>query len=132
MTVAEAELMSEWALRQHYNDHPDVRRNLSAWMEATQTQELVRRILDSLHREEHADSALISGARDPLDEYIARLANKYGVEMDFQKVKELNVTPFNMVTRRYIGFGGTLPAVPVLPHLWEWYGSWKKDGVSTP
>jgi len=140
MTVAEAELMSELALRQHYNDHSDVRRDLSAWREATQTKELVGKIVDSLLHKQDRDSSLtgsntrapIPDADEPLDKYIARLANKYGVEIDFQKVRELKVVPFNMVTRRYIGFGGTVPAVPLLPHLWDWYESWKKEGAATP
>lgn len=133
MTVAEAELMSEWALRRHYIDHPDVRHDLSAWMEATQTQELVRILLDSLRQRQKGDSVSAGSNRgESLNEYIARLANKYGVDIDLQRVKELDVVPFNMVTRRYIGFGGTLPAVPLLPHLWEWYESWKREGVTPP
>lgn len=131
MMVAEAELMSEWAVRHHYNAHPDVRRDLSAWMEAAQTQEMVKRLLDSLSTQTGQRGAK-PDAGDPLDDYIAALANKYGVEIDFQKVGHLKVVPFNMVTRRYIGFGGTLPAVPLLPHLWDWYESWKKEKSATP
>ncbi len=127
--VAESELIAGRALQLHYNDHPDVRRDLGIWIEAWQTQEMVRRSLDS------ADFPGLQGVAGPgsraqtraatqhekLDRLIRALATRYGVSIDFAKVRQLVFTPYNMFTRRMIGFGGTLPAVPLLPHLWEWY-----------
>ncbi|MEW6509835.1 MAG: hypothetical protein AB1428_02630 [Bacteroidota bacterium] len=140
ITVAEAELVSSHAMQQHYNAHTDVRRDLQAWIESSQTNELVSRFLDSLSARRMRDT--IAGQLpvepphtspdDPLNRYIGRLASKYGVTIDFLRVKQLKVLPVNVVTRRYLGFGGTLPAVPLLPHLWEWYEAWDRAGRSAP
>lgn len=135
IVVAESEMISGRALQQHFNDHPDVRRDLSTWMEAWQTQELVRKHLEA----EAARSLGAAGGpgprqppdtvsqRDALNSLIGELATRFGVAIDFTKVQQLDFTPFNIVTRRMIGFGGTLPAVPLLPHLWEWYNLWNRE-----
>jgi hypothetical protein len=124
ITVAESELVSDHAMRLHLNGHPEVRRDLGTWMEAWQTQELVRRILDS---------SAVSGKRparresDLLNDYIGRLAGEHRVNIDFPRLRQITFNPANIVTRRLIGFGGTLPAVPPLPHLWEWFTVWDRN-----
>ena len=124
ITVAEAELISTHEMQQHVNAHPDVRRDLGTWTEAWQTQELVRRILDSARTAGRKD--------DPLNAYIARLAAEYRVAIDIPKVRQIPFTPVNVVTRRLLGFGGTLPAVPLLPHLWEWFPLWTRSRQIPP
>ncbi len=49
-----------------------------------------------------------------LDEYIAGLAEKAGVKIFYPDVRSLYVTPVEMLTFRYIGFGGKILAVPLL------------------
>jgi hypothetical protein len=37
-----------------------------------------------------------------------------------ERLRALKVNESNMVTRRYIGFGGVITAVPSIAPLWEW------------
>lgn len=52
--------------------------------------------------------------RKVLDEYIAGLAEQAGVRIFYPNVRSLEVTPLEMLTFRYIGFGGKILAVPLL------------------
>ncbi len=49
-----------------------------------------------------------------LDEYVAALAEKANVKMFYPNVRSVEVTPIEMLTFRYIGFGGKIIAVPEL------------------
>jgi len=40
----------------------------------------------------------------------------------YARVAHVEIPPINMVTRRFIGFGGSMLAVPTLYPLWEWTG----------
>ena len=40
----------------------------------------------------------------------------------YARVTHVEIPPINMVTRRFIGFGGSMLAVPTLYPLWEWTG----------
>jgi parvulin-like peptidyl-prolyl isomerase len=55
-----------------------------------------------------------------LDKYVAELASKFGVEIRYNALKALKINPFQMVTKRMIGFGGVIPAVPPLGPLSGW------------
>ena len=115
ITVAESELISSRAMKLGYNAREDVRRDLAAWVEAWQTQALAGRV-----------------GGDSLNAYIARLASEYGVWIDRAKIRELKFSPVNLVTRRMIGFGGSLPAVPILPEMWGWYHVWLESKRIAP
>lgn len=52
--------------------------------------------------------------RETLDKYIAKLAEKDDVRMFKKNLLALEVTPFQMITYRFIGFGGRILAVPQL------------------
>jgi hypothetical protein len=53
---------------------------------------------------------------------VGELARKAGVYIDEKKLRALYVNPSNMVTRRYVGFGGVITAVPSIFPLWQWGG----------
>lgn len=51
---------------------------------------------------------------------VTDLARRAGVRIDVGRLRALQVNPSNMVTRRYIGFGGVVTAVPSIAPLWDW------------
>lgn len=59
--------------------------------------------------------------RKTLDRYIANLAEKDNVRIFRNKVLTLKVTPFQMLTYRFIGFGGKILAVPELYPRAGWF-----------
>ncbi len=55
-----------------------------------------------------------------MSKYLAKLASEQSTKIFISKLKEVDVTPIQMLTFRYIGFGGKIIAVPSLyPHE-EW------------
>lgn len=52
--------------------------------------------------------------REELDRYVAGQAEKDGVKIFRQNILGVEVTPFQMLTYRFIGFGGKILAVPQL------------------
>lgn len=132
--IAEAALASQRAVIEGVHQHAVVQRDLSTWVDAMQSGKLLDYVLDSLAREgdttvsavqqeylSASDRAHISRA---INQFIGRLADKYGIEMDIAKTKEVPIVPSNMVTKRLIGFGGVMPARPALLPLWDWIRYW--------
>ncbi len=56
-----------------------------------------------------------------LNEHIKELAVEYGISIDFRLLKSIPVSTINIFTVRYLGFGGTIPAIPQLEPLHNWY-----------
>ena len=57
---------------------------------------------------------------DVLNKYIANLAGEQKVKIFSDNLKKINVSPTQMLTFRYIGFGGKIMAVPTLYPREEW------------
>lgn len=57
---------------------------------------------------------LESKKEEVMNRYIANLAEKAGVKFFYGNVRSLQITPIEMLTFRYIGFGGRILAVPML------------------
>jgi hypothetical protein len=55
-----------------------------------------------------------------VDSVISALAGRAGVRLYFDKLLRLTVPPSNMFTRRYLGFGGVVSAVPSILPIWNW------------
>lgn len=134
--IGEAGVLSNIAMKNGLHQHHEVRRQLEMWVEATQAERLVKHLLDSLGRSagESTDGAggagptlgqLETRVTDAVNRYVARLATAYRVEIDFDKAHEIRISPTNVVTRRYIGFGGSMLGVPMLLRLWEWMEVWR-------
>lgn len=138
--IIEAALMSREAQRRNLHQRPTVRREMTMWIDAMQAEKLLKFLLDSLARAYGADTvtdaeaarAGMKRASDEINAYIMKLADRQSVMMDFAKLRRVAITPSNMVTRRFIGFGGAMMAVPMLPHIWEWIEMWKKAGGIAP
>jgi len=55
-----------------------------------------------------------------LRQEVGKLAQRTGVRVFENRLKALQVNSSNMVTRRFIGFGGVITAVPSIYPLWQW------------
>jgi len=44
------------------------------------------------------------------------------VKLYYDRLKKVEIEPINIVTKRFIGFGGTMLAAPTLYPLWQWVG----------
>lgn len=65
-------------------------------------------------------------------DYTVRLANKYGVMINEQLLKNVPINDFNMLVFRQMGFGGQLTAVPMVLPFSEWYLPWKEGKKLIP
>ncbi len=52
--------------------------------------------------------------------YVQELARQEGLTVNAEALQQMLVTQVNMFTRRYIGFGGIMTAVPMLSSQWDW------------
>jgi hypothetical protein len=66
------------------------------------------------------EGALVQKQAQVVDSVISALVRSAGVRIHTDRLSRLQVTKPNMVTRRFIGFGGTVLAVPTIPSLWNW------------
>jgi len=58
--------------------------------------------------------------RNMISAYVQDLARREGVRINEGAVARMKLTGANMFTRRYIGFGGIMTAVPMLTSTWDW------------
>ncbi len=137
MTVAGTSLLSQEAMRMRLNQRATVQEDMKVWVEAMEAEEMLRRLVDSLAAESAQDTAANPQQRSNeagkrISAYIARLADANNVSIDFAKVKKLKVSPSNMVTKRFLGFGGAMLARPMMLRLWEWLEYWQKGKTIAP
>ncbi|MGB8319830.1 MAG: peptidylprolyl isomerase [Ignavibacteriaceae bacterium] len=64
-----------------------------------------------------------------LNKFIANLAGEQNVKIFSNNLKNVDVTPIQMLTFRYIGFGGKIMAVPTLYPREEWIKYYNKENV---
>ncbi len=127
--VADASRASEHALRLKLDEADEVKRDLNTWRDALQADRLFTHLLDSLERTDSkatTGDALVNRRAGMVNRFIAGLAERFEVEMYFDKLKEVAIVPFNMVTKRYVGFGGAMLARPFLLQLWNWGEVWDR------
>jgi len=55
-----------------------------------------------------------------LNTFLASAAKNHDVKLYYNRLKKVEIPPTNLVTRRFIGFGGSMIAVPALYPLWQW------------
>ena len=55
-----------------------------------------------------------------LNRFISDAASRYHVKFFYNRLAETDIPAINLVTRRFIGFGGSMLAAPTLYPLWEW------------
>lgn len=56
-----------------------------------------------------------------INRYIAFLAKKYKVEINYNLLDKTELSQLNMFTYRLIGFGGKIAAMPITIPIFEWY-----------
>jgi len=64
--------------------------------------------------------ARIEKAQVAVTAEVARLAKESRVTMYYDRLGRVPITPSNMVTKRYLGFGGVMMAVPSIRPNWQW------------
>lgn len=87
-----------------------------------------RRIADSTAKFPPADSLMIQGRKmlraerqfQAVTNSVSDMARRTGTRIYEDRLRALKVNDANMVTRRYIGFGGVITAVPTISPMWEW------------
>jgi hypothetical protein len=137
-SLVEAGLISQEALRRGMERRPGVQRDLRVWRESVQADRMLRHLVDSLGGEltsgRASDPSLDSvlKASGMMNTYLASLAGKYGVELHLDQLRQVRINPSNMVTKRFIGFGGEMMGVPMLLRLWEWVEAWMKTATISP
>ncbi len=57
---------------------------------------------------------------EAVNKYIATLAKSYAPKIHYDRLSKVTIFPANIVTRRFIGFGGVMVATPLLYPQWEW------------
>lgn len=57
-------------------------------------------------------------------------ANKYGVNIKYDVLYNLDVKNLNMLVYRYMGFGGRILAIPLTPVFSEWVQKWQHQKES--
>lgn len=76
----------------------------------------------------HLDSLMYAGTRGAralkqeraVENLVSGLAARAGVRLYPDRLSRVKVTPSNMFTRRFLGFGGVITAVPTIMPLWNW------------
>ncbi|MGC8595569.1 MAG: peptidylprolyl isomerase [Candidatus Kryptoniota bacterium] len=64
--------------------------------------------------------------------YIAELSEKYGVQINYEALKKLDVINIPMFTYKYIGFGGKITAMPYIGPWYDWTKYVKNKGWLIP
>lgn len=64
-------------------------------------------------------------SRESLNQFIARLANKYGYSINEELLDNIGVTSSSSLIYHYLGFGGRILAVPLLTPNMDWVKYWK-------
>lgn len=75
--------------------------------------------LDSL-RHASRNAARLEKAQREVNSYVANLAHDRRVTMYYDRLARVKVNPSSMVTKRYMGFGGVITAVPTIRPTWQW------------
>ncbi len=67
-----------------------------------------------------------------ITDYTAELARKFGVNIDKQVLKTIEVTNINALGFRYLGFGGKVTAAPLMMPNVKWVDELEKDVIISP
>jgi parvulin-like peptidyl-prolyl isomerase len=65
-----------------------------------------------------------------VNEFNAKLAQKYDVEIYEDVLSETRNIYLNLVVVRYMGFGGEIYAVPLTEQFSGWYNIWKQENLN--
>ena len=72
------------------------------------------------------DRLLKEKQKQTIDRFIAELARREQVTINYAALKKLKITNIPMFTRRHIGFGGMMSVAPIFLPQWEWIKEFQK------
>ncbi len=126
-TIVQGEIDSREALRRGLDHAPDVAHDVDAWVTAWRANELSGRVLADSARAHGAPArgSLQGLAAEKLADYVAGLAGRAHLRIDYAAARAVEIPPANVMTKRFIGFGGSMPAAPMLLPLWTWVPIWR-------
>ncbi len=128
MEAVEGEMLAAEGKRLGLDRSHAVRLQMGIWEDAWKGLAMGRDVVRQALMQEgdgrpSSDSAAIAQATrltNVMNQHIASLAQKYGVELFEQKLRAIPISKFSMVTKHNIGFGGVLLAVPMIIPDWGW------------
>jgi hypothetical protein len=137
--MVEGELMAREGIRRGLASRAEVQSDLEMWTDSWRAHMLLVRVAAGAVPAEPpaagsipADSAATGSGADRVARFIASLAARNRVELNYSALRSIDILPANMVTRRFIGFGGGMLAAPSLPPLWEWVRVWRESHAALP
>jgi hypothetical protein len=67
-----------------------------------------------------------------INNYVAGLARDHNVRLMYDRLAAVRTTKTAMITRRLLGFGGVMKAIPMLLPLWDWVREYERPGTVMP
>lgn len=135
-TVVAGEFDARAALSRKLDAQPEVRHDVQAWIDSWRAGERLASVTaDSARTRGRLRSA---GAEDDgyradaAARYVAELANRTHPRLDYAAARVVDLPMHNMVTKRLIGFGGQMPAAPLLVPFWSWVPLWRAAHTPLP
>ncbi len=141
-------LLEKLAVKKGYGKSPDVQKDLKMWRESFLASYYRNSFLDSItvnnaeiRKYYNKIKSLIPDSLNDKYDYVRKklssglyfkklkgfyekrtvaLALKYGVKINRKKLNSLKVTSIEMLVYRYLGFGGTITAVPYTIPFYKW------------
>ena len=101
-----------------------MRHDLQVWADAWSAQLVLQRVA--------ATQRTPAERGDAAAHYVATLAVKSRLELDYAAARQVEIAPMNVVTRRFLGFGGGMLAAPTLTPLWDWVPLWRASRRELP
>lgn len=138
-TLTETEVIAQEGLNRGLQNTKQVRDDVAEWMTYWRALEAMENIVDTIRTDEaFTDSTprqsypavLAERQESALDKVISELARGNRVEIYYDRIRSAETIPFPMLTRRLIGFGGRINAVPPVLPLWRWADTWR--GATPP
>ncbi len=81
-----------------------------------------------------SDNAQSNGNFEKKNEYFgkytASLAIKYGLKINENVLNSLELSKLNIITYKYLGFGGRILANPFMQEYFEWVKYWKQNNIN--
>jgi len=65
--------------------------------------------------------------REIINDTVKELADRLMVDIDYEALFELDVSPLQVLVVRHFGFGGVYPAVPMMDQILQWSEEWLID-----
>lgn len=78
-------------------------------------------------RDQYKQDLTFQKLQNRITDFTYNLSQKYKIQLDLNKLEEINVTNFPSFGIRYLGFGGKITAVPLISPNVDWVEKWIKN-----